>query len=61
MHWMMDLYPEQVRGLTVIETKRAPEGAPFPWLMNKVFHEFNSGAYLVDLGVFVPENCSVTR
>ncbi|KAK0347340.1 hypothetical protein LTR02_013837 [Friedmanniomyces endolithicus] len=48
--------PEFVTGIIVLETTAAPGGAQ-PWLINTVYSEFNSGAWLVDLGTFVP-NCT---
>lgn len=50
-----DQTPAAVRGLLVLEMTRAPEDAPFPWIMSKMFFEFNSGAWLVNLGVFTAE------
>ena len=47
---------EFVTGIIVLETTAAPGGAQ-PWLINTVYSEFNSGAWLVDLGTFVP-NCT---
>lgn len=29
------------------------------WLISTVYSEFNSGAWLVNLGVFKPGNCTV--
>ncbi|KAK3109518.1 hypothetical protein LTR53_017148 [Teratosphaeriaceae sp. CCFEE 6253] len=49
--------PEFVTGIIVLETTSAA-GSAQPWLINTVYSEFNSGAWLVDLGVFVP-NCTV--
>jgi len=50
--------PEFVTGIIVLETTAAPGNAQ-PWLINTVYSEFNSGAWLVDLGVFVP-NCTIS-
>jgi hypothetical protein len=48
---------EEVTGIIVIEAVRNPNvGSSEPWLIQTVFSEFNSGAWLYDLGVFVP-NC----
>lgn len=53
--------PEQVTGIIILETSEATVTAdtPYQWLINTVYSEFNSGAWLVDLGVFQP-NCSAT-
>jgi hypothetical protein len=48
--------PETVTGNIVLETERS-NNATEPWLIKTVYSEFNSGAWLVDLGVFVP-NCT---
>lgn len=50
--------PEQVTGIIVMETTQSTDSSTYPWLINTVYSEFNSGAWLVDLGVFVPANCS---
>jgi len=50
--------PEFVTGIIVMETTQAPAGNAEPWLINTVYSEFNSGAWLVDIGTFVPQNCS---
>jgi len=48
--------PEQpVTGIIVAETVRAT--GPEPWLIETVYSEFNSGAWLVDLDI-VKTNCS---
>jgi len=49
--------PEQpVTGIIAIEVKKNNhKPTPIePWLIDVVYSEFNSGAWLVDLGVFVP-------
>lgn len=51
--------PQFVTGIIVLETTANPGNATEPWLINTVYSEFNSGAWLVDLGVFQP-NCSAT-
>ncbi|KAK3648400.1 hypothetical protein LTR56_007517 [Elasticomyces elasticus] len=51
--------PEFVTGIIVLETTAAPGNTEQPWLINTVYSEFNSGAWLVDLGTFVP-NCTVS-
>jgi hypothetical protein len=47
--------PTNITGIIVLETVRGNDGV---WLINTVYSEFNSGAWLVDLGVFKPQNCS---
>jgi hypothetical protein len=44
-----------VTGIAVFETLPAPDGAPFPWLVHRLFAEFNVGLWLKQLGVFQPE------
>lgn len=53
---------EEVTGIIVIEAvKNEGQNAQSePWLINTVYSEFNSGAWLYDLGVFVPSNCSAS-
>lgn len=48
----------QVTGIVVMETVKAPQHSPNSWLIDTVYSEFNSGAWLVNLGVFEPTNCS---
>lgn len=56
IRWRSAQSPEEVTGNIVMETVRG--NGSEPWLINTVYSEFNSGAWLVDLGVFVPSNCS---
>ncbi|KAH9837403.1 hypothetical protein Tdes44962_MAKER08369 [Teratosphaeria destructans] len=56
VRWRTALHPEFVTGNIVMETEHSGDGAE-PWLIKTVYSEFNSGAWLVDLGVFKP-NCS---
>ena len=51
---------EQVTGIIVLETisSNGEGGATEPYLIQTVYSEFNSGAWLYDLGVFKPANCS---
>lgn len=49
---------EQVTGIIVLETKFNGWEADQPFLIETVFSEFNSGAWLYDLEVFTPANCS---
>jgi len=48
----------QVTGIIVLETVFAPSGDQFPWKISAVYSEFNSGSWLVNLGVFQPSNCT---
>lgn len=52
---------EEVTGIIVIEVKENQRAdgsaATNPWLIQTVYSEFNSGAWLYDLGIFVP-TCS---
>ena len=48
--------PTNITGIIVLETSKADNNGP--WLINTVYSEFNSGAWLVDLGVFKPTNCT---
>ena len=56
MRWMTSapgtVQPEQpVTGIIVIETvPNTVDGTDQPWLMNTVYSEFNSGAWLYDVG-----------
>jgi hypothetical protein len=46
---------EEVTGILVIETTPNPDtSSQYPFLIQTVFSEFNSGAWLYDLGVFTP-------
>jgi hypothetical protein len=50
-----------VTGIIVIETqKNHKKNNDQPFLIDTVFSEFNSGAWLVDLGVFVPTCTTAT-
>jgi len=41
-----------------METERNPDKKDSQkWLINTVYSEFNSGAWLVNLGVFEPPQC----
>lgn len=60
LRWRTALTPEFVTGIIVGETTQntnTTEGAQ-PWLINTLYSEFNSGAWLVDVGSFVPSGCS---
>lgn len=56
IRWRSAQTPEEVTGNIVMETTRSTSTSE-PWLINTVYSEFNSGAWLVNLGVFVP-NCT---
>ncbi|CAK4034439.1 Hypothetical predicted protein [Lecanosticta acicola] len=51
--WKFDIQPQQVQGIAVLGTVYSgnPEQ---PYLIQHVFSEFNSGAFLVDRGDYVP-------
>jgi len=50
--------PQQVTGIINMETEKNPDKkSSQKWLINTVYSEFNSGAWLVNLGVFVPPQC----
>ncbi|WPG98593.1 Hypothetical protein R9X50_00138600 [Acrodontium crateriforme] len=57
IRWRSDQTPEIVTGNIVMETERSNNTGE-PWLIKTVYSEFNSGAWLVNLGVFTPSNCS---
>lgn len=57
IRWRSAQTPEPITGNIVLETVRG--NGSEPWLINTVYSEFNSGAWLVNLGVFKP-NCSAT-
>lgn len=57
LRWRTALAPEKVTGIIVLEVVPNMRGTKKPWLIKTVFSEFNSGAWLVDLGVFDPKNC----
>jgi len=56
IRWRSAQSPEIITGNIVLETERGTNSSE-PWLISTVYSEFNSGAWLVNLGVFVP-NCS---
>ncbi|KAF2439321.1 hypothetical protein P171DRAFT_421809 [Karstenula rhodostoma CBS 690.94] len=47
---------EQVTGIIVLETTRSKGEEPF--VIQTVYSEFNSGAWLYDLGIFIPASCT---
>lgn len=42
-------------GLVILETIPAEEGNQYPYRVHTIYSEFNSAAWLVNLGVFKPE------
>ena len=54
LHWRSAQEPQIITGNIVLETVPAPAGNEYPWQIETVYSEFNSGAWLVNLGVFVP-------
>jgi len=59
IRWRSAQDPEPVTGNIVIEATPAAKGSAQPWLIQTVYSEFNSGAWLVNLGVFTP-SCNST-
>jgi len=53
LRWVSALVPQQVQGIDVLEIVQSGRGAKAQWLIEKVFGEFNSGAWLVDGGCSV--------
>jgi len=49
---------EQVTGIAVLETAFNGWNAAQPFLIGRIWSEFNSGAWLYDLGVYKPANCT---
>ncbi|EME50255.1 hypothetical protein DOTSEDRAFT_68958 [Dothistroma septosporum NZE10] len=54
VRWKSAQTPEQVTGIIVIETSYQNS----KWMIQTVYSEFNSGAWLVNLGIFTPTNCT---
>ena len=56
MRWRSALQPQQVQGLAVLEMIENPnkECRIAPYQIQTTYGEFNSGAWLVDIGTFVP-------
>jgi len=59
IRWRSAMSPEEVTGNIVMECVPSPPGSVYPWKIKTVYSEFNSGAWLVDLGVFTP-SCNST-
>ena len=49
----MSLQP--VPGLVILETEASEADPEYPYVIHTIYSEFNSAAWLVNLGVFVPE------
>ncbi|KAF2857723.1 hypothetical protein K470DRAFT_260548 [Piedraia hortae CBS 480.64] len=56
LRWRSAQEPEPITGIIVLETQ--VDSSSGERLINTVYSEFNSGAWLVNLGVFKPSNCS---
>ncbi|KAK0869600.1 25S rRNA (adenine2142-N1)-methyltransferase [Friedmanniomyces endolithicus] len=52
---------EEVTGIAVLETVWNGWRSPQQFLINMIYSEFNSGAWLYDLEVFKPANCAGAR
>jgi hypothetical protein len=59
MRWRSAQTPEEVTGIVVMETQYTGKSAN-PYKIKTVYSEFNSGAWLVNLGVFTP-SCSSSK
>jgi len=59
IRWRSAQSPEPVTGNIIIETTPVKKNKGNPWLIQTVYSEFNSGAWLVNLGVFTP-SCNAT-
>jgi len=59
IRWTSAQDPEPVTGNIVMEAVPSKKGSSEPWLIQTVYSEFNSGAWLVNLGVFEP-SCNAT-
>ena len=59
LRWRTALEPEFVTGIIVGEVvANTNTTSTEPWLIETIYSEFNSGAWLVDTGSFVPTGCS---
>lgn len=54
MRWRSEQSPSSVTGILVLETVYQNNA----WLIQTVYSEFNSGAWLVNLGTFHPQHCN---
>lgn len=48
----------QVTGIIVLEAVPSVSSKQYAWQIEAVYSEFNSGAWLVNLDVFKPSNCT---
>ena len=55
IRWRSEQTPEIITGNIILETVRG--NGSEPWIIQTVYSEFNSGAWLVNLDVFTP-NCT---
>lgn len=44
--------PVEVSGISLIVVDKAPSGSKYAWIIKKIWLELNSGAYLINLGVY---------
>jgi len=58
IRWRSAQEPEIITGNIVMEAVPSAAGSKYPFKIQTVYSEFNSGAWLVNLGVFKPSNCS---
>lgn len=61
--WKFDVTPQQVQGIAVLGTVFNPRNPTQPYLIQHVFSEFNSGAFLVNRGDFQgtpPPGCTAS-
>ncbi|KAK3624644.1 hypothetical protein LTR56_020894 [Elasticomyces elasticus] len=56
VRWRFFNAPLIITGIMALETIPAPPNATFPWLIETVYSEFDSGSWLVGLGLLIP-NC----
>lgn len=54
VRWVSALKPQQVQGIDVLEVSKSGKKPQSDWVIESVFGEFNSGAWLID------EGCSVS-
>lgn len=45
---------QPVPGLVILETEPSDENPDYPYKIHTIYSEFNSAAWLVNLGVFIP-------
>jgi len=54
VRWLSAQTPQPVVGISVLGTIRGPNRNPSKYQINKIWAEFDSGAWLVNLGIFTP-------